>query len=102
MSDDMTAEQLTAEELAESLTGYDEIAIAKAFGEDIYEMAPAKSMRALAFVAVRRTGGTDAEAKDAVMGMSIKDVKESFADAEDEVMPDEPSSESGKDGELAG
>lgn len=90
---------MTADEAFESLTGFDEIAIEKAFGHDVMTLADKKQLtfnRALVFVQRRRDGMTDAEAKTAVMNMPVGDVLGTFDD-DDEVDPEDPVTESGKD-----
>lgn len=93
----MSRTELTAAEFAESITGFDEIAIAKQFQSDLYELGHTKQARALTFVHFRRDGQSDVTAYDSCMGLTVKQVTEFFADEPDEVMPEEPSSASGKD-----
>lgn len=90
---------LTAEELSESLTGFDEIAIEQHMGIDVYadaERKPMKALRALVFVHRRREGDDDATAKQAALEMPLKAVQDYFAEDE-EITPDAPETESGKD-----
>jgi hypothetical protein len=92
---------VSAEEFSESLTGFEEIAVEKHMGMDIYadaERKPILAMRSLVFVHQTREGLDAGKAKQAAMEMPLGEVKEFFAEAEPEVMPDEPVSESGKDG----
>lgn len=100
------AEQLMGmEEFLDSLTGFDEIAIEKAFGADITSLLTKQatmSMRALVFVARRRDGLSDAEARKSVMEAPLSEVKAFFPDEEPEVTPDDPATEAGKDDELPG
>lgn len=95
---------MTIDEMVESLTGFDEIAIEKHFnGFDIYNDGQTKSvraMRALAFVLFRREGDSDPEAVKRVQGMTFKDVSALFLDNEPEVDADDPQTESGKDSAL--
>lgn len=94
--------ELTSEEMVESLTGYEEIAIAKAFGSEVFDLAehrPMTFLRACVFAHERRTGKNDADAKKAAMDLSIKATQEYFTEEPDEVMPDEPASAVGKDDE---
>lgn len=94
----------TIEETTDSLTGYDEIAIAKHFGDgkpwtDLAESDPLMFARSLIFVVFSREDGVKvADAKDRAMKLRVKDVQEFFAD-DDEVTPDEPQTEAGKDSE---
>lgn len=94
---------MTVEELVESLTGFDEIAIEKHFeGFDIYADGEAKgvrAMRALAFVWHRREGANDREALQTANNLSFKALSDYFLDAEEEVDPDQPDTPSGKDSE---
>lgn len=93
--------RLTAEEAFDSLTGFDEIAIEKAFGQDVMVLAEDKQLtftRALLFILRRRDGMSDAEAKTAVMNMPVGDVLDAF-DEDDEVDPSDPVTEAGKDAE---
>lgn len=83
---------LTAEEVFDSLTGFDEIAITQHFGRTVSELAEKdQSMfgRALVFVVKRREGATDDEARNAALGLAMKDYVAFFPDASVE--------ESGKD-----
>lgn len=94
---------LDPEELAGSVTGFDEIAIAKAFDMDLVDMQQkgrsTLMMRALLFVVRRREGMKDGEARKAVLEMTLGEVMEAFdTDEPDEVDPDDPVTEAGKDG----
>lgn len=83
------------EEVAESVTGFDEIAIDKQFGTSLYEMK-ALAPRALLFVHLRRHDLPDATAYRTVMEMTLKSVMSHF-ETDDEVMPEEPVTDAGKD-----
>lgn len=92
---------MTADEMIESLTGFDEIAIAKHFGAEWTELTntkPSTFNRSLVFVHLTREGRSAAAAKDEVMNMNLRAVKDYFAPDVDEVVPDSPDSESGKEG----
>lgn len=87
----------TVEELADSLTGFDEIAIKKAFGAPFAVLAPNEKgqggdvfqfLRALVFVHRRRDGESDVTAYNSAQGMTTGEVNGYFADE---------SAESGKD-----
>ena len=87
----------TVEEIADSLTGFDEIAIKKAFGVPFSALAPNEKgeggdvfqfLRALAFTHRRREGDSDITAWNTAQGMSTSEVNGFFA---------EESAESGKD-----
>lgn len=89
----MSVEQ-TAEEMMESLTGHDEMAIAQHFGRNVGDLMSKDSLmlaRAMVFVAKRRTDLNDDDARNAALDMSFKEVMAFFAD------PAEESEESGKD-----
>lgn len=94
--DQGTGEPPTMEEFAESLTGYDEIAIAKYFGAEVGDLPGTRFVRAMAFVGNRRQGLTDRDAYEAVMSATLKQVTEAFADDPDDALPDEPDSPAGK------
>lgn len=91
---------ITIEEVMESLTGFDEIAIANHFGAEWMELAekrPTAYSRALVFVHKRRQGLNDHEAKQAALEMPLRDVTSYFKEDEPEIFPDEPVTETGKD-----
>lgn len=97
----MSTEQSTHNvgEFMESLTGFDEIAMEKHLGVDVYtegEAKPMRMMRALAFVVHRRAGLTDVQAKEAALSMPVAAVNAMFADNSEDVDPSDPDSESGK------
>lgn len=101
----MSSTDQTASEFFESLTGFDEIAIAKAFGRNVVTLSSEDQMgfaRSLVFVAQRRGGMNDRDAYQAAMGMTLKEVNAYFAEEEDEAVPDDPSTESGKGERLPG
>ena len=74
----------TTSETVESLTGYEELAIEKQFGEEISDLSPLKLMRALAFVLQKRAGKNDVDAKKAVMSMTQTQVQEAFSEEDDD------------------
>jgi hypothetical protein len=82
----------TMEDVAQSLTGFDEIAIAQQFGRTVTDLGQNDATmfaRALVFIIKRRDGATDEEAKNAALEMSLKDSAAVFATPSEE--------ESGKD-----
>lgn len=94
-------DKITAEEMMESLTGFDEVAIAKHWAAEVLDLAehkPTTFTRSLVFVLMRRGGMSDHEAKEAVMNMTLKEVQGHFTEEEEEPVPDDPSTESGKEG----
>lgn len=91
---------MTLDEMVESLTGYDELAIEKHFdGFDIYahgETKGIRAMRALAFVQFRRDGQTDRDAVKTAQELSFKELKDRFLPDEPEIDPSQPETPSGK------
>lgn len=77
----------TAEEVFDSLTGFDEIAISFHFGHTVSELAQSDASmfgRALVFIVKRREGLTDDEARNAAMEMTLKEFTTFFAEASQE------------------
>lgn len=76
--------EITPSEMFQSLTGFDEIAIAKTFGRPVTAIAktePTTYVRALVFVHHRRTVGVkDHEARAHVLNMTLGQVETYFAD----------------------
>lgn len=70
----MTTETNRLEELAESLNGWEELAVQKAFGFNIddFENQGTLGIRALAFVEFKREGQKDAAAHRAAMDLSVR------------------------------
>lgn len=96
-----TISKPSAEEVMESLTGFDEIAIAQSFGLQVLKLAdeqPTMLTRALVFILLRRDEGLrDPDAKQRVMEMSLKQVQAQLVDDEDEVLEgDVPVTPAGK------
>lgn len=89
---------LTATDAALSLNGYDEIAIAKAFGCDFTELKdrPVMFLRALMFVMERRAEAKDAEAFKTAMSATATEVNAYFPDETPDLDPEDPDTESGK------
>lgn len=91
-SPDDAPELLDAESIADSLTGFDEIAIEQAFkapftklGNDEFRL-----LRALYFVHLRRAAGaTDKAAWRASMELPMRELRGLFADADNGADPDE-------------
>jgi hypothetical protein len=86
----MSKTDLTAGEVFDSLTGFDEMAISQHFGHNVTDLAENSTMwaRALVFVLLRRDEQiNDDDARDKALKMSLKDVTTYFA---------EESAESGK------
>lgn len=94
----MGSTELTAEDFFKSITGFDEIAIQKAFGTPFVDLRndQFRFLRALVFVDLRRDGKKDADAYAEVMGLGIGAVDAWFPAAEPEVFPEEPVTDQGK------
>lgn len=93
--------EMSVTEFADTLTGFDEIAIEKCLGIDPYqdgERKPVMLMRALVFVDRRRQGDADAQAREFALNLRASDVTDYFAAEADEPMPDEPVSAEGNAG----
>lgn len=96
----MSAEKISASEMVQSLTGFEEIAIEEHMGVDPYsdfQTKPLRVLRALVFVQKTREGAKPRDAKNHAMNLSMQSVQDSFEDETDEVMEDEPVTEAGKD-----
>lgn len=92
--------KVTVEEMIESLTGFEEIAIKKAFDSDIFNLlntAPTTAGRALVFIDKKRSGLSDKDAKNEALEMRLKDVDDYFEDEEPEVDEEDPVTPSGND-----
>jgi len=95
-----TSTAMTGDEMFDSITGFEEIAIAKTFKRtlgDIAQNDPLQLNRALVFALLRRSGGlNETEAYRKVQELGTKAIREYFQPAEDDAA--NPESESGKDG----
>ena len=92
--------QMTGEEMFESLTGFEEIAIANSFNAEIGILAenkPTMFLRAMVFTHMVREGQSVKDAKQAAMAMTLKEANAFFLESEEEPMPEEPVTESGED-----
>lgn len=90
----------TADEFFDTLNGFDEIAVAKHFGSPPVELTDTNKIafaRSLVFVAERRAGSKDGEAYKYAMNATVGEVNAYFAEAEEEPMPEDPITDSGKD-----
>lgn len=92
----------TFSEAIETLTGYEEESIAKAFGAHFGDLPAVSTMkRALVYVARKREGLDHAKAKDAAMSVALKEINDFFApDEEDSDDPDFPAGENGPETEA--
>jgi len=94
-----TTSPMTATDVALSLNGFDEIAIAKLFGCDYTELKdrPVMFLRSLMFVMERRAGAKDAEAYKSAMSATAREVNDYFPDETPDLDPDDPDTDEGKD-----
>ena len=92
--------KISASEMLQSLTGFEEIAIEKHMGVDPYadgERKPMSVMRALVFIARKREGLKDHEAREAAMGMPMGQLSDLFAEeAPAELDPENPETPAGE------
>lgn len=93
---------ITADEMMESLTGFDEIFIRKHFERPIDVLGGAdrlQFLRALIFTHYRREGEKEVSAYKAAQGLTLVEIKGYFAE-DDELVPDDPVTDAGKDDET--
>ncbi|HET6915737.1 MAG TPA: hypothetical protein VFH56_06560 [Acidimicrobiales bacterium] len=79
--------KLNGSDLFESLTGFEEIAIAQRFGRTVLDLASSDQTmfgRALVFAGTRREGATDDDAWQTAMEMPLKQVQELVAEADED------------------
>ncbi|MFC6153651.1 hypothetical protein [Nocardioides yefusunii] len=104
----MTRTTVGPRELAASVNGFDDLAVAKYFGKSFSQMASrdengerdvdgSVSLRALIFIDQRRQGAKDAAAWQTCMEITITELGTYFPAEEDEVTPDDPATDLGKD-----
>jgi len=72
----------TVEEMAESLTGFDELAIEARFGKSVTDLSPTISMRAMTFITNRRGGMNDKDAYRESMEPTLKMITAMFRGAD--------------------
>lgn len=91
----------TAAEVIDTLTGYDELAIEKAFGADVETLARdgkwLRYLRAVAFGQELHKGATAADAYKTVLTLTQGELGDRFRDEDPDEDPDLPGSETGKD-----
>lgn len=100
----MNVTDTTVTEMTESLTGFEEIAIEKHMGIDVYaegEAKPLRVMRALIFAYLTREGMSAHEAKDAAQGLPMKACLDYFADDPAELDDDDPETPVGEGASAA-
>lgn len=91
--------EMTADEFFESLNGFDEIAVAKAFGDKPIALSKSDPMwfaRSLVFVAKRREQLSDPDAKKYAMESTVKEINAFFREDE-ETDPENPVTPGGKE-----
>lgn len=74
-------EQLSSGEVTDTLTGFDELAIAKRFGAPVEELAATSDMRflrSLLFIVEKRNSGDEGKAYDAAMSMPFGELRARF------------------------
>lgn len=88
---DETTDRPGLEELAESLNGWEELAVQKSFGFSIdkFEEHGTIGIRALAYIELKREGANDNVAKHAAMDLTLRQLVERYPEMnEDEAVPD--------------
>ena len=95
--------EVTVDEVFEDLSGFDEIAIKKAFGDDVAKLRkePFMFIRALVFIDQRRRLALkDKAAFEAAMRLTVRQLNDYFDDDDepDEVDDDDPVTAKGKGG----
>ncbi|WP_028654880.1 hypothetical protein [Nocardioides sp. J54] len=93
---------MTAVEAMNSLNGFDEIAIEKAFGQDFDDLNGRATVRAVIFVLEKRAGASDKDAKQYAMSVPMGQLDDHFESNPEEVDEDEPETEQGKDSSADG
>lgn len=90
----------SADEVFDSLTGHDEMAVAQHFGRTVHELTGDPHMlgRALVFVTKRRLDGVnDDDARNAALNMPFKELNEEYfpmaSEVDEEAGKGEPDSE---------
>jgi hypothetical protein len=74
----MSDDKIVTEQLVNSLTGFEEVAITRAFGAPLDALTGSLTMRALVFVTDKRTGAKDADAYRTAMGCPVADITDRF------------------------
>lgn len=87
---------MTVDELTDTLTGFEEIAIAKAFSKELSDLPGTQPLRALVMIWHKRTDElADADAYQKAMEVTLGAVMGYF-EGNDEITPETPETESGK------
>lgn len=95
----MTSEKISASEMVQTLTGFEELAIEQHMKVDAYAdgaRKPMSVMRALVFVQHKRAGAKDAEARQSAMEMPMREVQAMFAEENPELDPEQPETPAGE------
>lgn len=87
---------ITAKETLESLNGFDEIAIEKAFGKEFDDLGGRATVRALIFIQRKRAGDNDKDAKTFALSVPMGQLDDHFAKPAEEVDEDDPETDAGK------
>lgn len=93
----MSGGQYTLEGAVQSLTGWEELSIARHFDQDfaqLMESHPMRAQRAVVFALLTREGIAPRNAYAQTMGMSLAETNDYFA--VEEVVKDDPTSDVGK------
>lgn len=87
---DETNDRPGLEELAESLNGWEEIAVQKTFGFSIdkFEEHGTIGIRALAYVELKREGANDKAAHKAAMDLTLRELVERYPEMDEDNVPD--------------
>lgn len=106
MSTEVEKSEMSADEMFETLTGIEEMAIASHFGGEITELAerrPLAFVRALVFVDLCRRDSAlkHREVFTQVQQLPLKAVNGHFAESANEPMPEDPVTPEGEGDELA-
>jgi hypothetical protein len=88
---------ITALEGMRSLTGFDEIAVEKAFGKEFDDLNGRDTVRAVIFVLEKRAGANDKDAKQYAMSVPMGQLDDHFETDPEEVDENEPETEAGKE-----
>ena len=92
--------ELSMTDVTRSMTGYDERAIVKEFGDDPDELGQRDYARAMVFVLRRHEGDDDAKALKAAMGLSLTELNSYFSPHDPQADPNsigEPATDQGKE-----
>lgn len=87
-----TAERMPLDELAESLNGWEELAVQKQFGFSIdkFEEHGTIGIRALAYIEFKREGQKDAAAHKAAMDLTLRELVDRYPEMDKDDDPADP------------